>query len=86
MSTQKKGWKDIPLGGACWMPSTEYKTGDWRSFKPVWNTCSVQTCNKTVEIGVLLTRFTHNNSIIWTNQKRRDIGFATIDIKVAVRD
>ena len=37
MSTQKKGWKEIPLGGACWMSSTEYKTGDWRAHRPVWN-------------------------------------------------
>jgi pyruvate ferredoxin oxidoreductase delta subunit len=37
MSPQQKGWKEIPLGGACWKSSTEYKTGDWRSYKPIWN-------------------------------------------------
>ena len=37
MSPQKKGWKEIPLAGACWISSTEYKTGDWRSHKPIWN-------------------------------------------------
>ena len=37
MSPQQKGWKEIPLGGACWKSSAEYKTGDWRSYKPIWN-------------------------------------------------
>ena len=44
MSTQKKGWKEIPLGGVCWISSTEYKTGDWRSYKPVWNTEKCTRC------------------------------------------
>lgn len=37
MNPQPKNWKEIPLGGACWISSTEYKTGDWRSHKPIWN-------------------------------------------------
>jgi pyruvate ferredoxin oxidoreductase delta subunit len=37
MSPEPKNWKEIPLGGACWKSSTEYKTGDWRSYKPIWN-------------------------------------------------
>ncbi len=34
-----KGYKDIPIGGKITKPgnSVEYKTGDWRSIKPVWN-------------------------------------------------
>jgi len=35
MSSQKKGWRELPLAGVCWKPSTEYLTGDWRTFKPV---------------------------------------------------
>ena len=27
MSPEAKNWKEIPLGGACWKSSTEYKTG-----------------------------------------------------------
>lgn len=34
---QKKGWKDIPIGGLIDRGGTakEYKTGDWRTFRPV---------------------------------------------------
>jgi pyruvate ferredoxin oxidoreductase delta subunit len=35
MSQQQKGWKEIPVAGVCWKSSTEYPTGDWRTFKPV---------------------------------------------------
>jgi len=30
-----KSWKEIPVGGICWKQTTEYATGDWRTFKPV---------------------------------------------------
>ncbi len=34
-----KGYKDIPIGGSILEPgnSKEYKTGEWRSSKPVWD-------------------------------------------------
>lgn len=35
MTVQKPGWKEIPIGGVCWKPATEYRTGDWRTFRPV---------------------------------------------------
>ena len=44
MSSQPKGWKEIPLGGACWKSSTDYKTGDWRSYKPIWNADKCVRC------------------------------------------
>ena len=33
----KKGWKSIPIGGIIDKPATamKYKTGSWRTFKPV---------------------------------------------------
>ena len=36
---KKKGWKEIPIGGLIDKAgsATEYKTGDWRTFKPVVN-------------------------------------------------
>jgi pyruvate ferredoxin oxidoreductase delta subunit len=37
MSLKRKGWKEIPIGGVCWKASTEYKTGDWRSFRPIYD-------------------------------------------------
>ncbi len=33
----EKGWREIPIAGIPWVPATEYKTGSWRSFKPVIN-------------------------------------------------
>jgi pyruvate ferredoxin oxidoreductase delta subunit len=34
---QKKGWKEIPIGGLITEGATakQYKTGSWRTFKPV---------------------------------------------------
>lgn len=36
---KKKGWKDIPIGGMINKPGTakDYKTGGWRTFKPIIN-------------------------------------------------
>ncbi len=35
----KKSWKNIPEGGLIVEPgnSKDFKTGDWRTFKPVWD-------------------------------------------------
>ena len=37
MKEEKKGWKQIPIGGVIDRGGTaeEYKTGPWRTFKPV---------------------------------------------------
>jgi len=37
MSVKAKGWKDIPIGGMIDKAGSakEYKTGAWRTFKPV---------------------------------------------------
>ena len=34
MKAQEKGWKEIPPAGVCWKPSTEYLTGDWKTYYP----------------------------------------------------
>ncbi|MBS3097709.1 4Fe-4S binding protein [Candidatus Woesearchaeota archaeon] len=39
MSKEKlKGYKEIPIGGLITEPGSakKFKTGDWRSFRPVW--------------------------------------------------
>jgi pyruvate ferredoxin oxidoreductase delta subunit len=43
MTSKQKGWKEIPIAGVCWKPTTEYLTGDWRTFKPVLDS---EKCNK----------------------------------------
>lgn len=38
MSSQKEvieNWRKVPLTGIPWRWSTDYKTGDWRSFRPI---------------------------------------------------
>lgn len=34
-----KTWKEIPIGGTIEEAGNarNYKTGDWRSFRPIWN-------------------------------------------------
>lgn len=44
MSPQKKNWKELPMAGVCWVSSTDYKTGDWRSYKPIWHTENCIRC------------------------------------------
>lgn len=40
-TTDKKepGWKDLPRGGLITEPGTsaKYKTGDWRTERPIWS-------------------------------------------------
>jgi pyruvate ferredoxin oxidoreductase delta subunit len=35
MPEKQPGSKDIPPAGVTWKSATEYKTGDWRSKRPV---------------------------------------------------
>ncbi|MBN2142435.1 4Fe-4S binding protein [Candidatus Woesearchaeota archaeon] len=37
MPEKPKGWKEIPIGGKIIEPgnSTKYRTGDWRTFRPI---------------------------------------------------
>jgi len=39
MSSEEKlpSWREIPIAGVTYKPSTEYKTGDWKVYKPVIN-------------------------------------------------
>ena len=41
-----KSWKDIPIGGLITEPgnSMEYETGDWRSFRPIWDEHKCTNC------------------------------------------
>lgn len=43
MTAKEKGWREIPIGGVCWVPTTEYLTGDWGTSKPVLD---IEKCNK----------------------------------------
>lgn len=44
---QGSTWRDVPIGGNILEPgtSTEYKTGDWRSDRPLWDAEKCTQCN-----------------------------------------
>ena len=46
MSQEKPGWKTIPWGGLILEAgnSENYKTGGWRSFRPVWDKEKCSQC------------------------------------------
>ncbi len=46
MTEKKKGWKEIPIGGKITEAGSavKYKTGDWRTFKPVRNEEKCNNC------------------------------------------
>ena len=67
MTMQKKGWKDIPLAGVCWKPSTQYLTGDWKTYTPVRD---VERCTRCV----LCVLFCPDGAIRWDANKK-DIDF-----------
>ncbi|RLG46872.1 MAG: pyruvate ferredoxin oxidoreductase [Thermoproteota archaeon] len=35
MAVELRGWREIPIAGIPFKRAVEYKTGDWRVFKPV---------------------------------------------------
>ncbi|RLG48312.1 MAG: pyruvate ferredoxin oxidoreductase [Thermoproteota archaeon] len=37
MAVELRGWREIPVAGVPFKRAVEYKTGDWRVFKPVIN-------------------------------------------------
>ena len=41
-----KSWKEIPIGGVITDVgnSIEYKTGDWRSYRPIWDEKKCNNC------------------------------------------
>lgn len=44
MTSKQKGWKEVPIAGVCWIPTTEYHTGDWRTFRPVLDPTKCNKC------------------------------------------
>ena len=39
MAQQKRGWRDLPIGGVILEGgnSAGYETGSWRTYRPVWH-------------------------------------------------
>ncbi len=43
---KEKGWKDVPIGGLILEAgsSEKYETGDWRTYRPVWDQEKCKHC------------------------------------------
>ena len=67
MTNQEKGWKEIPMAGVCWKPSTQYLTGDWKTYKPIRD---LEKCTRCV----LCVLFCPDGAIHWKPEKE-DIEF-----------
>ncbi|MEW6227395.1 MAG: 4Fe-4S binding protein [Bacillota bacterium] len=46
MNAAEKGWKDVPIGGLILEAgsSEKYETGDWRTYRPVWDREKCRHC------------------------------------------
>jgi pyruvate ferredoxin oxidoreductase delta subunit len=44
--SEKKGWKDLPIGGIIAEAgnSEEYETGSWRTYRPIWDESKCSQC------------------------------------------
>jgi len=67
MTSEHKGWKEIPIAGVCWRPTTDYLTGDWRTLKPARDK---EKCNKCL----ICYMFCPDGAVTW-DSKIEDIGF-----------
>ena len=67
MTSEQKGWKEIPIAGVCWRPATDYLTGDWKTVKPVRDT---EKCNKCL----ICYMFCPDGAVTWDSEGK-DIGF-----------
>ena len=69
--SQNKSWKEISLAGVCWKPSTEYLTGDWKTYTPVIDSNTCTRC-------LLCSLYCPDGAIHWKeaeNQVEVDLNF-----------
>ncbi len=57
-----KGWRELPIGTLPLKFSTEFKTGDWRTFRPVVNQEKCVKC-------LLCWVYCPEMSIVWDGTK-----------------
>lgn len=67
MTAGEKNWKQASPAGVCWKPSTEYSTGDWKTFSPVRD---VNKCTKCL----FCVLFCPDGAVYWDPEKN-DIEF-----------
>ncbi len=62
MTNQGRSWKEIPMAGVCWKPSTQYLTGDWKTYKPILD---LEKCTRCVLCSLLCP----DGAINWEPEK-----------------
>ena len=67
MTPKEKSWKEIAPAGVCWKPSTEFLTGDWKTYTPVRD---LEKCTRCL----LCVLFCPDGAIRWKSE-REDIEF-----------
>ena len=67
MTSEQKGWKEIPVAGICWRPATDYLTGDWKTLKPVRDKEKCNNC-------LICYMFCPDGAVTWDSEIE-DIGF-----------
>jgi len=60
--SELKGWRELPIGAIPFKLSTEFKTGDWRTFKPVIKQDKCVKC-------LLCWIYCPDMSIVWDGEK-----------------
>jgi len=60
--SELRGWKEIPIAAIPFKTSLEFKTGDWRTFKPV---IDYEKCTKCLTCWV----YCPESSIEWDGEK-----------------
>jgi pyruvate ferredoxin oxidoreductase delta subunit len=65
-----KGWKDIPIGGLILEAGNaeRYKTGGWRTFRPLWDE---EVCIQCLRCWI----YCPDNSIVLREEKMVDINY-----------
>ena len=65
--TKEKGWKEVPIAGIPWKNSTQYLTGDWKTYNPIRDLKKCTRC-------LLCVLFCPDGTIHW-NSEEEDIQF-----------
>jgi 2-oxoacid:acceptor oxidoreductase delta subunit (pyruvate/2-ketoisovalerate family) len=62
MTTKEKSWKEISPAGVCWKSSTQFFTGDWKTYTPIRDPEKCTRC-------LLCVLFCPDGAIHWQKEK-----------------
>jgi 2-oxoacid:acceptor oxidoreductase delta subunit (pyruvate/2-ketoisovalerate family) len=62
MTTKEKSWKEVSPAGVCWKSSTQFLTGDWKTYTPIRDPQKCTRC-------LLCVLFCPDGAIHWQKEK-----------------